>query len=469
MTLAKVKLELELARAGRRACLRRNARHRAASILVHIACATVIAFVSLVAGGGAEAARPREASAAGFFVYGPAGDTTTGGYGKRIVRVTNTNDSGAGSLREAVKCSGGCTVSCAGISGTIRLQSQIAITQPGITVDCSDARSPGLQITGEAALGEALILVNANNVVLRYLRVRGAATTCGSTNNQQCDIDMISVASTSNVVLDHLSLTGATDGLLDIVDSHTRMTIQHSILSRPSYAGYDPQLTVSLLGGLQGVTLTGVAWYRNLFSTYGDRAPAIQVSSASASSILLVENVFYDFVYATRMAQRDWRGSLYVDAVRNVFKRGPGGRASSFYDHEKLPIYVRDVENNGKVFVAGSNALVDNGSRRWSDVWAVTYGPYDAFSIETASIPNGIPTTSCTTAPCAQRTTATNSYWVYPTPEITPTQVMSTVLAKVGASLPVRDSLDASIVNDVSSGARSVPFPPGNPTLPNLD
>jgi hypothetical protein len=125
------------------------------------------------------------------------------------------------------------------------------------------------------------------------------------------------------------------------------------------------------------------------------------------------------------MAQHDARGSLYVDAVRNVFKRGPSGRSSSFLDHEKLPIYVRDFDNEGKVYVAGSNALIDNGSRLWSQIFPVTYGPYDAFSLEVASQPNGIPTTSCNIAPCAQRTTATNSYWLYPTEAITTSEVMS--------------------------------------------
>ena len=468
MALNKAQLGSEFARDGRCVRLPCDALSRSASTLL-VLCAAGFALALLFGGGVARAGRPREGAAAGFYVYGPAGYTATGGYGKPIVRVTNTNDHGAGSLREAVTCSGGCTISCTGLAGTIRLESQIVIQQSNLTIDCSDAMAPGVQITGEAVDTGALIQVNASNVVLRYLRVRGAATTCGAANNQQCDIDMINVIGGSDIVLDHVSLTGATDGLLDIVGSHSRVTVQHSILSRPSYAGYDPQLTVTLLGGLQGVTLSGVAWYRNLFSTYGDRAPSIQASSASASSILLVENVFYDFVYATRMVHYDSRGSLYVDAVRNVFKRGPSGRAAPFYDHEKLPIYVRDYENDGKVYVAGSNALIDNGSRRWSQIWPVTYGPYDAFSLEVASLPNGIPTTSCTIAPCAQRTTATNSYWMYPTAEITPTQVMAKVLGTVGGSLPVRDSLDAQIVNDVSTGTRSVPFPPGNPTLPILN
>lgn len=432
--------------------------------------AVAIGFASLLAGGSALAARPREPSAAGFYVYGPAGVTTTGGYGKPVVRVTNTNDQGAGSLREAVTCAGGCTVSCSGISGTIHLQSQITIQRSGITIDCSDARSPGVQVTGEAYTGGALISVVADNVVLRHLRVRGAATTCGPSNNQQCDIDMINVADgADDVVIDHVSLTGATDGLLDIVGSHARLTVQNSILSRPAYAGYDPQLTVSLTGDVQGATLNGVAWFRNLFSTYGDRAPTIEASSQAASSILLVENFFYDFVYATRMAQYDLRGSLYLDAVRNVFKRGPAGRSAPFYDHEKLPIYVSDYENNGKIYVAGSNALIDNGSRLWSQIWPVTYGPFDAFALEVSSQPNGIPVSSCTIAPCAQRTTATNSYWMYPTAESTPTELVAKVIATVGASLPVRDSLDAQIVNDASTGTRSVPYPPGNPTLPNLN
>jgi pectate lyase len=426
-----------------------------------------LVFGSLLVGGASIAGSPR-VPLAGFPVYGPAGATTRGGRGRPTVLVRNTNDRGAGSLRDAVTCPGGCTISCAGLAGTIRLESQIEIRQSWITIDCSDAKPPGVQITGEANDGGALIQVAADNVILRYLRVRGAAATCGPANNRQCDIDMINIVDADDVVLDHVSLTGATDGLLDVVGSHARLTVQNSILSRPAYAGDDPQLTVSLLGDLHGVTLSGVTWYRNLFSTYGDRAPSIQASSPSVSSVMLVENVFYDFVYAVRMAQSDPRGSLYVDAVRNVFKRGPGGRSTPFLDHEKLPIYVRDAENAGKVFVAGDNALIDNGSRLWSQLWPVTYGPHDAFALEVSSHPNGIPTTACNIAPCAQRTQTTNLYWLYPTLPITPSMVTAMVLPAVGASRPTRDWLDAQIVNDVVTGTRSVPFPPGNPTLPNL-
>jgi pectate lyase len=435
----------------------------------HAVLATLFVVASLSAGVDAQAGRSR-VDATGFPVYGAAGETATGGYGRPRVVITNTQDSGAGSLREAVKCPGGCTISCAGLSGTIRLQSEIFIVQSNITIDCSDARSPGVQITGEAYPGGALLDVGADNVVLRYLRVRGAAKTCGPANNEQCQlVDMINLEDgTDDVVIDHVSLTGGTDGLLDIPGSHARVTVQNSILSRPAYTGYDTKLAVSLMGATNGARLTGVAWHRNIISTYGDRAPSLQVDSALASDVMLVENVFYDFVYAARMAQQDVRGSLFVDAVRNVFKRGPGGRVTPFASqYEKLPLYVKDIYNHGKVFVAGENALMDNGSRLWSQLWGVTYGPFDAFAIETSSQPNGIPTTTCGAAPCAQRTALTSRYWLYPTPTISATTVVTQVLATAGASLPVRDTLDADIVRDVSTGTRSVAFPPGNPVLPS--
>ena len=94
-----------------------------------------------------------------------AGRFALGGRGGRVLRVTNLDDSGPGSLRAAVEADGPRTV-VFDVGGTIRLASPLRIRRGRITIAGQSA--PGGGIT----LRDQPLIVAADDVVIRHIRSR---------------------------------------------------------------------------------------------------------------------------------------------------------------------------------------------------------------------------------------------------------------------------------------------------------
>ena len=101
------------------------------------------------------------------------GAGSRGGRGGRIIEVTNLNDSGAGSLRQALEVATGPRIVIFRISGTIELESDIRIRgEAGSFVTVAGQTSPG----GVQLKGDGLVVMDgAHDVVLRHLRIRPGA------------------------------------------------------------------------------------------------------------------------------------------------------------------------------------------------------------------------------------------------------------------------------------------------------
>ena len=87
-----------------------------------------------------------------------------------MIEVTNLNDRGPGSLREALTAKGPRTVVFR-VSGTIELTSAIYVNNPSITVAGQTAPGEGILIKREG------IVFKAREVIVRYIRHRAGLGT----------------------------------------------------------------------------------------------------------------------------------------------------------------------------------------------------------------------------------------------------------------------------------------------------
>jgi pectate lyase len=132
-----------------------------------------------------------------------AAATTPGGRGGDIVRVTTLAPSGPGSFVEAVGRPGRRIVVFE-VGGVIDLaESTVRISEPYLTIAGQTAPAPGITLIRGG------IDITAHDVIVQHIRVRpgdgGRARLSGS------DYDAISTIGAHDVIVDHCSLTWATD------------------------------------------------------------------------------------------------------------------------------------------------------------------------------------------------------------------------------------------------------------------
>lgn len=155
------------------------------------------------------------------------GAGATGGRGGQVIAVTTLADSGPGSLRACMMANGPRTCVFR-VAGTIELESQIKPTSGNLTIAGQTAPGGGIAIRNTPSnLTGSPIYLNAPHNIIRHLRIRPGATS----GAKEGTTDAVTVdTGARDTILDHVSLSWATDEPFSSTKGSSNLTIQWSLV-----------------------------------------------------------------------------------------------------------------------------------------------------------------------------------------------------------------------------------------------
>lgn len=228
------------------------------------------------------------------------GKYTTGGRGGSVYHVTNLNDTGAGSLRDAVS-QGNRTV-VFDVGGIIRISSRIVIAK-NVTIAGQTAPGGGITIYGNGiALND-----DSGNDIIRYIRIRMGI-------NGDSGKDAVGISAGQNYIFDHVSISWGRDGTVDINGTGIdNITLQDCIIAQ----GLDTHST----GGLMQSGKASVI--RTLYIDNHTRNPKGRGTQE------YINNVVYNWEVAGYILG-DTEGLSEANIMGNYFIKGPSTSSSPF-------------------------------------------------------------------------------------------------------------------------------------------
>jgi pectate lyase len=273
------------------------------------------------------------------------GSTTSGGRGGRVIEVTNLNDEGPGSFREACAASGA-RIIVFRTGGTIRALSDIEVRNPYVTIAGQTAPGDGICIRGAA------LRIPTHDVIVRSLRIRVGDDANGPDlmNRDGIGIDNSSTPP-YNIIIDHCSVSWSGDENFATWWPCHDITFQWCITSESLLQPDDESY-----GMLIGDEATNVSVHHCLIANNKDRSPLVGFVKAN---IEVVNNLVYNW---------RWYGSrMYAGAnlIANHYKPGPnwtGGLGIAPEDVSGLSIYVKDNIGPGREANTGDDWLIVSGS-----------------------------------------------------------------------------------------------------------
>jgi pectate lyase len=269
---------------------------------------------------------------------GPQGFGANAGRGERsaVVRVTTLDDSGPGSLREAL--SGGDRTIVFDVAGDVVLRSELTVKGPFVTVDGFTAPRPGITLRGHGL--DIRGTRGGHDVIVRGLRVRDAHD------------DGIRVAyGAHNVIIDHVSVHGAGDGSIDITEGARDVTVSWSILARPKDTGErgalpkSEQKNMLISTGAARITL-----HHNLFVGARQRNPLVYdpVGPAADTTLDLRNNLVWHWGRGVGTVIRD---NVRVNVVGNFYGGALGTDRAITIRSGSARVYLADnVLSDGQAF-----------------------------------------------------------------------------------------------------------------------
>ena len=234
------------------------------------------------------------------------------GYGKNdggnsfpLYHVTTLEDSGAGSLRDALSQSGRRVVF--DVNGVIKLSKPITMSNiSNLTVDGTYNKAQHVNL---AISGYGIYLVNSHDIILQNFRIRDAAK-----------YGLLISNNSYNIIADHMSIINSSQNdvefgkNIDINNAAHDVTVSYSIIAYESSNQdvLDTKYKGLLITDNAMTPVTNVALHHNLFYQNYQRSPEI----SSPGQFIMVNNIIYDWrSYGSRL-----RNGSQGDLIDNYFE-----------------------------------------------------------------------------------------------------------------------------------------------------
>jgi len=259
--------------------------------------------------------RPRSLAFPGAEGYGRF---ARGGRGGVVVEVTNTADSGPGSLRDALTGDYGPRTVVFNVSGLITLESDLII----------NSSAPYLTLAGQTAPGKGICvrkhqlgMSGGKDVIIRHVRSR-PGNLSGETMNGS------GMAGSDHCIMDHVSISWGIDEELSTRTARN-VTFQRSLISEAlNISGHQNYPSGTKHGYAASVGGNVASLHHNLLAHCEGRnwsmAGGLDGSGSYAGRLDIFNNVVYNWGHRTTDG-----GAHEVNFVNNYYK--PGAASAFFY------------------------------------------------------------------------------------------------------------------------------------------
>lgn len=367
--------------------------------------------------------RPRQLAFPGAEGYGRY---AIGGRGGKVVKVTNLNDSGAGSLREAVETDSGPRTIVFDVAGVITLNSRLTLNHAFVTVAGQTAPGKGITLRG-APFG----MSGAKDTVVQHMRVRvGAGPT----------FDGMGLTGSDHAIIDHSSVSWTIDeafssrGAKNITLQRTMLAEALNVAGHQNYPAGTAHGYAASIGGDAG------SFHHNLLAHNEGRnwsmAGGLDANANFAGRLDIFNNVVYNWGGRTTDG-----GANQVNFVNNYYKPGAASRVF----HALSATYEDNFGGKQQYYYSGNvmpGYFDESNSTKGRTMSGQPFSDYEPW-VSQAFFPS-----------YATIHTAKAAY--------------KTVLSDVGANQPVFDNHDIRIVNETLNGTYTYKgSKSGKPGLPD--
>ena len=313
--------------------------------------------------------------------------------GGTVYHVTNLNDSGTGSLRDAISQPNRIIVF--DVAGVINIKDRLIFKN---NLYVAGQTAPGEGIT---VYGNGVSFSGSSNIIVRYMRFRMG-------HNGSSGKDAAGIANGQNMIFDHCSFSWGLDETFSINPDNKGVvpgyiTISNSIMGQ----GLMPHSA----GGLMQSDY--ISLYRNLYVDNATRNNKIKGKNQ------YVNNIVYNWKNGAYIMGGDSKGDSFVNIEGNLFINGPANGGNAF--------------SGG----GGEGTFSFYGEDNWQD----------------SNMDGKFAPAEVTNYAAGVRQTTRYDYPEMP--KYPGNSLLTNLLPTVGASLPYRDYADCYMVDEVNSLGKS--------------